>query len=104
MDEPKVFPPTVRALDDPRAKDASWTLMPIDTRDGKCSQCAVVHEPDEPHDQHSLAYQYSFYAEHDRWPTWLDAMAHCTDEMRQAWRTELARHGVEVPDDTPPAP
>lgn len=90
------LPPTVRAAGDPRSKDATWTLMPIDTSDGKCSQCAVNHEPGEPHNAQSLAYQYSFYAEHDRWPTWRDAMAHCASDMQAAWASELAKHGVEI--------
>ena len=91
-----VRPPTVRAAGDPREKDATWTLMPIDTSDGKCSQCAVMHPPELPHNQESLAYQYSFYAEHDRWPTWADAMAHCDDEVREAWTVALRLQGVNI--------
>lgn len=94
--EPAVAPPTVVQAGDPRGKEATWMLMPVDTSDGKCSQCAVLHEPDQPHNQQSLAYQYTFYAEHGRWPTWEDAMAHCTDEVYELWRAALAEHGVEV--------
>lgn len=95
-DNIKVFPPTMQQAEDPRDKDATWTLLPVDTSDGRCSQCAVKHEPDEPHDAHSLAYHYSFYAEHDRWPTWTDALAHCTPEMQKRWKALLREHGVEV--------
>lgn len=93
-----VLPATVKALGDPR-KDATWTLLPVDTSGGACSQCARPHEPDMPHDRESLAYQYSFYAEHDRWPTWLDAMAHCTQHVQATWVKALLTHGVVVPDD-----
>lgn len=90
MSEPSdtVFPPTVKQAGDPR-KDATWTLLPA--RPGVCSQCAVDHEPEEPHNRDSLHYQYTFYAEHDRWPTWDDAMAHCTSEVQQMWRDALLK-------------
>lgn len=91
-----IKPATVAAAGDPRGKQATWMLMPIDTSDGKCSQCAVIHHPDSPHDQQSLAYQYSFYAEHDRWPTWSDAMAHCTPETRAVWTEALREKGVAL--------
>lgn len=90
-----VLPPTVVAAGDPRPKPATWTLLPVDTSDGRCSQCAVDHEPDQPHNQQSLAYQYGFYAEHDRWPTWTDAMAHCDATVREQWVAALRERGVE---------
>lgn len=90
------LPPTVKAAGDPRPKDATWTLMPIDTSHGECSQCGRLHEPDQPHDAQSLAYQYAFYAEHDRWPTWADALAHCDPEIQNLWKQELRAHGVDV--------
>lgn len=91
-----VHPLTVRAAGDPRPKEATWTMLGVDTSDGKCSQCAVLHEPDEPHDKKSLAYAYSFYAEHDRWPTWADAMAHCTEPVQLAWQAALLARGIDV--------
>lgn len=96
-DEMKVtiMPATVRQVDDPRPSTATWTLIG-DPPPGACSQCFVVHAPEEPHNQQSLQYQYRFYAEHDRWPTWEDALAHCSDELYEAWRIGLREHGVEV--------
>lgn len=61
-----------------------------------CQQCATKHDPDMPHNQQSLYWQYWFYGTHGRWPTWLDAMAHCSNEMKAAWTKELKKHGVEV--------
>lgn len=61
-----------------------------------CQMCAVKHEPDQPHNQQSLYYQYAFYADNGRWPTWKDAMAHCSDEVKQKWIAGLKTHGVTV--------
>lgn len=80
---------------DPRTPEPTgWMLLPAPP--GVCSQCGVDHEPDQPHNQQKLLYQYWFYAEHSRWPTWEDAMAHCSDEVYEMWREGLAGHGVEV--------
>lgn len=59
-----------------------------------CQECAVKHAPEEPHDATSLYYQYSFKAEHGRWPKWSDAIAHCSEELKQAWTAELKRRGL----------
>lgn len=63
---------------------------------GLCPDCAIKHDADMPHNAQSLHYQYSFYAQHSRWPSWLDAMAHCTDDMRAAWTELLTKQGVDV--------
>lgn len=97
MPEPyEVKPATVRRAGDPRDTTSTWTLMPPPA--GKCSQCAVAHEPEQPHDAQSPYYQYAFYAEHGRWPTWADALAHCSDEVYDRWRFALADHNVFVPE------
>jgi hypothetical protein len=75
-------------------------LLPPD--EGLCQQCARDHDPAMPHDQQSLHWQYWFRltevraGREERWPTWDDAMAHCTPQMQDAWRTELRRLGVDV--------
>jgi len=69
-----------------------FTLLP--PAPGLCPECAVGHEPHEPHDQTSLFYQMKFNMEHDRYPTWVDAMGHCSDEMKAAWTEELKKRGV----------
>lgn len=63
---------------------------------GQCADCAVFHAPNLPHNRDSLFYQYSFYEQNGRWPTWADAMAHCSDEMKAAWVAALAEKGVTV--------
>lgn len=62
--------------------------------DGTCPECAVKHDPDQPHNRDSLTYQYKFYDKHGRWPTWEDAMAHCTDGIKEFWKNALAEKGV----------
>ena len=61
-----------------------------------CQECAVKHEAAMPHNQQSLYWQYSFYAKHQKWPTWADAMAHCSEEMKAKWIAALAERGVKV--------
>ena len=91
-----IMPPTVKQAGDPRGQDATWTLLPPSPE--VCSQCAKDHEPDVPHDQRSLYYQFAFRAETGRWPTWNDAMAHCTEETQIRWRIALRHYGVEIGD------
>lgn len=62
----------------------------------KCQACAVAHDPDEPHNQQSLFYQYWFYGQHGRWPTWADAMAHCDEATRAVWTEHLTAAGEPV--------
>lgn len=66
------------------------------TPEGTCPMCAVKHDPAQPHNLQSLTYQYKFYDEHGRWPTWEDAMEHCTKEVQQFWIQSLKEKGVEI--------
>lgn len=60
-----------------------FKLLPAAPRN--CPECNSVHDPDQPHNQQSLFYQYKFYNDNGRWPTWTDAMAHCDDETKKLW-------------------
>ncbi len=70
---------------------------------GTCEWCCVAHEPDQPHNQQSLPYQMRFHQIHGRWPTWSDAMAHCSDKVKAHWRRELVammrENGMDIPED-----
>jgi len=72
----------------------AFGLMPA--APGTCPECAVDHPPELPHNQQSLFYQYKFYNDHGRWPTWEDAMSHCSEDMKTIWREELRKRGVEI--------
>jgi hypothetical protein len=83
-----------------KTETVSFGILP--PKAGNCSVCGVDHEPTLPHNTQSLYYQYAFYGEHGRWPTWADAVAHCTDEMRATWAKELKRlKAWSVPDGEP---
>ncbi|AHE52593.1 hypothetical protein NX02_22130 [Sphingomonas sanxanigenens DSM 19645 = NX02] len=69
-------------------------MMPA--REGACETCATAHEPHLPHNAQSIFYSIRFQAEHGRAPTWIDAMAHCSDEMRALWTKALTDRGVDV--------
>ena len=64
--------------------------------EGTCPECAVAHDPKQPHNQQSLYWQYKFYNKHGHWPTWKDAMAHCSEEIKQFWMNALKERGIEV--------
>lgn len=66
------------------------------TPEGTCTECAVKHDPEQPHNRDSLTYQYKFYDQHGRWPTWADAMAHCPEEVKEVWTQVLRERGVKV--------
>lgn len=68
------------------------TMLPAGP--GKCPECAVEHEPEMTHDKRSMFYQMKFHQEHGRWPTWEDAMAHCTPEMKATTIEVLTNLGV----------
>lgn len=89
-----------------KTEKASFMLLPAPK--GTCEQCAVDHPPEQPHNQQSLFWQYWFYGKHGRFPTWADAMAHCTDAVKSLWKSELGKLGIIVPEPasiiTPVAP
>jgi hypothetical protein len=73
-------------------KTTQFMIMPAPP--GTCPECAVDHPPELPHNQQSLRYQYTFYAQRGRWPTWADALAHCSPEMQAIWKRELIARGA----------
>ena len=73
----------------------TFTLLP--PAKGLCPACATGHAEVDPHNQQSLFWQMKFYQDNGRSPTWNDAMAHCSEETKAAWRAELAKVGVIVP-------
>ena len=63
---------------------------------GACKKCATIHKADQPHDRDSLYYQNWFRRRYKRFPTWADAMAHCSEETKAAFTTTLARRGIII--------
>lgn len=77
--------------------EKDMTILPPPS--DKCQICAVAHDPECPHNPGSLYYKMKFHQKNDRWPTWADAMAHCSDEMKEFWISELAKCGIQVFDE-----
>ncbi len=65
------------------------------TPEGACPVCGVKHIPKMPHNVYSFTYQFKFYDQHRRLPTWEDAMAHCSDEVKKYWVEALKEKGDE---------
>jgi len=61
-----------------------------------CQTCAVNHPAAQPHNPQSLYYQFLFYADTGRFPTWKDAMAHCADEVKKKWIVALKAKGIKL--------
>jgi hypothetical protein len=74
---------------------ATGGLVLLPAKTGTCPECATEHETWEPHNL-CLYYQYHFMAEHGRFPTWKDAMEHCTDDVKKTTIKVLKEHGVKV--------
>ncbi|MFA6321649.1 MAG: hypothetical protein WCY36_07330 [Candidatus Omnitrophota bacterium] len=68
------------------------TLMPC--APDVCQECAVKHEVWQAHNYQSIYFQYKFHAEHNRWPTWRDAIAHCPEDVQKQWREKLIAMGA----------
>ena len=58
-----------------------------------CPICATKHEAEQPHNAQSMYYLYRFYGVRGRWPTWADAVAHCSPEVKEHWERELRSRG-----------
>lgn len=63
---------------------------------GSCPMCATFHGNDEPHDLGSLYYQNKFYKIYRRFPTWADALWHCSASVKAEWKEKLKKSGIEV--------
>ncbi|HEY9657636.1 MAG TPA: hypothetical protein V6C65_04165 [Allocoleopsis sp.] len=72
------------------------TLHLLPPAPGLCQQCAIDHPSEQPHDATSLFYGFWFVGLHGRSPTWADAMAHCTEEVKQVWSEYLSGIGIDI--------
>lgn len=61
---------------------------------GTCPACAVAHGDAEAHDATSLYYQMRFFGLRGRWPTWADAIAHCSPQAQALWKRYLDEFGA----------
>lgn len=61
---------------------------------GTCPVCATKHDERDPHDRDSLYYQNQFFKANKRFPSWWDAMGHCTDMTKAVWAEKLKKRGI----------
>ncbi len=87
-------------------KVVPFAAMHVLPPESGCSECGREHDEGLPHDLQSMVYQYAFRNRtaregDERWPTWLDAMAHCTPATRGLWISAMREHGIQldVPED-----
>lgn len=71
-------------------------MVILPPKPGVCPICAANHEPAFPHNRDSLYYQMRFRQEHGRFPTWADAMEHCTQEMKDWFIDEYRKRGIII--------
>lgn len=77
-----------------KTTQAQWGLLP--PASDVCQICAVKHDKDEPHNKNSLYYQMRFKLEHNRYPTWKDALSHCPVKIKKLWERELINAGERL--------
>lgn len=76
------------------AGNGTMTLLPPAKH--LCQVCACDHDPAHPHNAQSLYYGMKFKMDTGLEPSWLTAMAHCTDDVKALWTDGLKRLGVDV--------
>lgn len=76
------------------ARTGRFVLLP--PAKGACQECAAFHDKETPHNRGSIFYQMNFYIKTGRLPGWKDAMAHCSDGVKELWTAELNKKGIEV--------
>jgi hypothetical protein len=71
-----------------------WNILPPPA--SACQVCGhnPAHTPDQPHNAKSMYYLYAFFGEHGRWPTWKDAMGHCSPGVQRLWEEHLREEGA----------
>lgn len=82
------------------SNEETGSMMLMPPRKDHCRICAVKHEPDVPHNAQSLFFQMRFKMRYGRDGTWADAIAHCSEPVKEHWERELkiAKVWTQPPD------
>jgi len=59
-----------------------------------CQKCGMKHPKGCPHNADSIFYKYWFKKHHNRWPTWEDAISHCSEEVKKGTIELLESHKI----------
>lgn len=79
---------------DIKTSQQSFQLLP--PAPGKCPICsAEAHGDGIPHNRDSLYYQFWFFNQYKRSPTWADAALLCSPKTKALWKEHLEKHGVK---------
>ncbi len=78
----------------PKIRVCTPILMPPASH--LCQECAVDHPSTDPHNAQSLFYQTKFGMENKRSANWIDAMAHCSDDIKKHWIDQLKAMDVDI--------
>lgn len=79
-----------------KTHDVGGGFQMLPAAEGLCPLCAYDHPPSRPHNAQSMFYQMRFRGAHGRWPTWADACAHCSSEIREITRQVIERKGAWI--------
>ena len=80
-------------MDQIKGKHLAFNLLP--SAPGTCPECGIKHEPKWPHNRDTMFYNFKFFNDNGRWPTWEDAMAHSEEKVKVMWREELIKRGID---------
>lgn len=70
----------------------AWQLL--DPGEGCCPVCGDEHPPEYPHNPGHIYWQMLRAVHHEPSPTWNEAMAHVSEEMRESWVGFLDGAGI----------
>jgi hypothetical protein len=70
------------------------TLVLLPPAAGKCPLCATEHNDTDAHNATSIFYHFRFKLEHQRDPTWSDAIAHLKPFTQALWKQTLTEIGI----------
>ncbi len=61
-----------------------------------CQMCGRRHFAHQPHDPTSPLYALNFRSTERRWPSWKDAMSHCSPKMQDYLLRMLRKHHMSA--------
>lgn len=76
------------------AQDSPIAILPPTPE--SCPYCGDKHDPRAPHNRDSIVYQHKFRRKYGRYPTWEDAMRHCSVLTKARYAEKLAERGIVV--------
>ena len=76
--------------------DVADTLKILPPTAAVCPVCADRHDTALPHNRNSLYYHMVYYRRTGTFPSWRDAMSHCSESVQAAWTKKLKESGISI--------